>query len=187
MDNMRSSSCVLKEFGNIFFLSLKRIENSRESFTSKGLILGQQETTHTHTHTHTKHTHDLLASHDTSPLASKITHVIISSALVKERWCNKWFLFIFLVASSCHFVKNILEKEYFVTNSRFFLGGKTSFIKKSNLFVRKLQNFVTIPWVLKIYFLLSIFGYRQFWLNVLMNDCHLSNITKLKNKNTGCK
>jgi hypothetical protein len=36
------------------------------------LILGQQETPHTHAHT--KHTHDLLASYDTSPLASKITH-----------------------------------------------------------------------------------------------------------------
>jgi hypothetical protein len=35
--------------------------------------------------------------------------------------------------------------------------------------------------MLKI-FLLSYFEYREIWLNMLMDHCHLSNITKLKNK-----
>ncbi len=35
--------------------------------------------------------------------------------------------------------------------------------------------------VLKI-FLLSYFEYCQIWLNIHMDDCHLSNITKLKKK-----
>jgi hypothetical protein len=36
---------------------------------------------------------------------------------------------------------------------------------------------------LKKIFLLSYFEYRQHWLNILMDDCHSSKITKLKNKN----
>jgi hypothetical protein len=32
-------------------------------------------------------------------------------------------------------------------------------------------------------FLLSYFGYCQIWLNILMDNCHWSNITKLRKKN----
>jgi hypothetical protein len=37
---------------------------------------------------------------------------------------------------------------------------------------------------LKKIFLLSYFEYHQYWLNILIDDCHLSKITKLKKKNT---
>jgi hypothetical protein len=51
--------------------------------------------------------------------------------------------------------------------------------KKKNLKIH--HNFLQHERVLKIY-VLSIFECRQICVNVLMDDCHLSNITKLKKK-----
>ncbi len=89
---------------------------------------------------------------------------------------------LFLV-NFCHVVKNILKKEYSVTNS-FFKNMKfqesilrNKIHQKSSLLLTTWQGIVQI-------FLLAYIEYCQIWLNILMNDCHLSNITKLEKKHT---
>ncbi len=47
------------------------------------------------------------------------------------------------------------------------------------------QNLSQLPTTWKgatDFFLLSYFEYCQIWLNILMVDCHFSNITKLENE-----
>jgi hypothetical protein len=50
--------------------------------------------------------------------------------------------------------------------------------KNTNLFIINLPKIVTIAYNIKD-FLLSYFEYCQIWLNIIMDDCHLSNTTKL--------
>jgi hypothetical protein len=71
-----------------------------------------------------------------------------------------------------HFEKNIMKKEYFVTNSPFY-EKKTSF--------EELLKIVTIAYKMKGQ-LIVYFKYHQSWLNRIMDDHHLSKITKLKKK-----
>ncbi len=60
--------------------------------------------------------------------------------------------------------------------------------QKKKCFWKKLPNIITIAYNMKMclrfktFFLRSYFEYRQLCLNVLMDDCHLSNITKLTKK-----
>jgi len=46
------------------------------------------------------------------------------------------------------------------------------------------HHFAYITKIVYGLFLISYFEYRQIWLNVLINDQHLNNITKLKKINT---
>ncbi len=63
--------------------------------------------------------------------------------------------------------------------------GKKRFKKKIKIeIVKKCHDCLyNMKGCLKKIFLLSYFEYRQHWLNILMDDCHSSKITKLKNKN----
>jgi hypothetical protein len=85
---------------------------------------------------------------------------------------------IFYVINFHQNVKNISEKNIM---SQFSL--KHSPPKKKIYYLQKSSNFyhncLQYDKVLKI-FLLSYFEYCQIWLNILLVECHLSNITKLK-------
>jgi hypothetical protein len=88
----------------------------------------------------------------------------------KEGFISPYHEVNFSVAIFHHFKKNILEKE----------------IKKKKIKTKIIKNFHNCLYNMKGYlkiFLLSYFEYRQHWLNILMDDCHSSKITKLKNKN----
>jgi hypothetical protein len=85
------------------------------------------------------------------------------------------------VASFRHFWQNVMEKENAVTNSLIFVQ-KTPKMKKK--IAEKSPQLLQHERVLKIVLLYNIFEYRQIWLNTLMDDRHLSNITKLKKKKT---
>ncbi len=70
--------------------------------------------------------------------------------------------------------------------SKFFFSANLKKAKKNNFFFPPVNhpNFATIlaynmKRVLKIY-LLSYFEYFQIWLNLLLDDSHLSNIPKLE-------
>ncbi len=68
----------------------------------------------------------------------------------------------FVMVNFCHFVKNILEKEY-CTQIPCFLGEKG---KQNHQFVPKIRNCLK----------------QHERLNCLMDDCNLSNITKREKK-----
>jgi hypothetical protein len=87
----------------------------------------------------------------------------------------QWF---FYVINFHQNVKNISEKNIM---SQFSLKHsppkkKFNYLQKSSDFY---HNCLQYDKVLKI-FLLSYFEYCQIWLNILLVECHLSNITKLK-------
>jgi len=82
--------------------------------------------------------------------------------------------FEFFVANICHFEKNILQKIYSVTNS--LLTRKDSIKKNSPKIAYNMKG------CLKLFYF-HILNIAQIWLNtVVINDCHLSNMTKLERK-----
>jgi hypothetical protein len=67
-----------------------------------------------------------------------------------------------------------------------FFGGNFCQKEKENP-SKSLPKIITTAYnieVLKI-FLLSYFEYHKIWLSILMDNHHFSNITKLREKNTG--
>jgi hypothetical protein len=70
-----------------------------------------------------------------------------------------------------------MDKENAVTNSLIFVL-KTP---KKNKIAKNRHNCYNIKGCLRLFYF-NIFEYCQIWLNVLMDDRHLSNITKLKKK-----
>jgi hypothetical protein len=80
---------------------------------------------------------------------------------------------VFFVANFSHFAKNILKKEYSVTKSVFFL--KKTF-KISKIAKNRHNCLQVTTWSGLKDFSTLIFWNRQIWLNVIMDDCHLSNI-----------
>ncbi len=84
-----------------------------------------------------------------------------------------------LVANLHHFWQNVMEKKNAVTNSLIFVQ-KTP---KMNKIAQNRHNCYNMTGCLRLFYF-SIFEYRQIWLNILRDDCHLSNITKLKKEKT---
>jgi hypothetical protein len=82
-----------------------------------------------------------------------------------------WFIFIKMWKI---FLKRILCHKVFFKHSP--PKKKFNYLQKSSNFY---HNCLQYDKVLKI-FLLSYFEYCQIWLNILLVECHLSNITKLK-------
>jgi hypothetical protein len=81
------------------------------------------------------------------------------------------------VANLHHFWQNVMEKENVVTNSLIFVQ-KTP---KINKIAQNRHNCYNMKGCLRLFYFKK-FEYCQIWLNILMDDCHLSNITKLKKK-----
>jgi hypothetical protein len=83
------------------------------------------------------------------------------------------------VANFRHFVKIIFFKNPVTHSLSYKKSQNTNFL---NIEIAKnFHNCLQYESMLKI-FLLTYFEYSQIWLNMLMDHCHLSNITKLKNK-----
>jgi hypothetical protein len=91
----------------------------------------------------------------------------------------QWFL---LLRTFAILRKIFLKKEYSVTNS-LNLGEKESKKELKNIAPEIVTTTYNMKFqrALKI-FLFSYYEYRQIWLNILMDDCHLSNCIKLKRK-----
>jgi hypothetical protein len=69
---------------------------------------------------------------------------------------------------------------------------KVNILSKNSCYARNSPKIGTTPYNMKgclRIFVPFTFHYRQIWLNILMDDCHLSNNTKLEKylKNTGPK
>jgi hypothetical protein len=91
-----------------------------------------------------------------------------------KQWANDFFY----VINFHQNVKNISEKN--IMSQLFFKHSPRK--KKFTKIVKFYHNCLQDDKVLKI-FLLSYFEYCQIWLIILLVECHLSNITKLKKKN----
>jgi hypothetical protein len=85
----------------------------------------------------------------------------------------------FLVTNFLDFVKNILEKKTFCYKFLFF-WEKNLQKKRTSKNHPKLSQLLTTWNLATLDFLISYFDYHQIWLNILVDDCDLSNITKLK-------
>jgi hypothetical protein len=73
------------------------------------------------------------------------------------------------------FWQNVMEKENAVTNSLIFVQK----LQKMNKIAENRHDCYYMKGCLRLFYF-NIFEYRQIWLNILMDDRHLSNITKLK-------
>lgn len=80
--------------------------------------------------------------------------------------------FEFFVANIFHFEKNILQKDILFQIP--CLQGKI----QSKKFAK---NCIQYERVFKIFYFHS-YNIAQIWLNTVINDCHLSNMTKLERK-----
>jgi hypothetical protein len=82
------------------------------------------------------------------------------------------------VANFRHFWQNVMEKENAVTNSLIFVQ-KTPEMNK--IAKKNRHNCYNIKGCLRLFFF-NIFGYCQIWLNILMDDRHLSKHHKIEKK-----
>jgi hypothetical protein len=93
----------------------------------------------------------------------------------------KYFFFSCPFEKCVHQILTLEKWETFHLSGIYYHANMFFENKEKNLKIH--HNFLQHERVLKIY-VLSIFECRQICVNVLMDDCHLSNITKLKKNNT---